>query len=405
MRLFYVESVNWAFTDFEGINPQEMIGLELGRRLQPKELYFSTDFEVQFLLKAAQRRKKTSEIKIISQNATTSLTQNSPPVALGNTILEENHFSFDSLLKEIFPANTIKLGVLSPFGRNLGDSLMFFTVVNEYQRRAVINKKKLEIHLFNAVLPESIGPTYRKSTCFYSISEFPCEFSLLHDLDAYIDFCRPHLHYDIPWVDSLFELSGILPDSVPLIAKRNTFTLNDTVYQEVCRFWKNFTGGIKRPVIIFNRESSTYIRTMPEKYYRKFINEFLELTDYHFVSLTPINFKHPRFTDLSSVSSSFDRYVSLVSLADGFITVDTSLYHFADAFNVPGVVIFTSQPPSRFSKYYPLVKGFQVEGGEKLDLKSWSNDPKDIKYANSLWKTIDAKTIIKHLNELLFEKL
>jgi hypothetical protein len=400
MRLFYLESMGWAETQYADPTPKEAIGLELGKRLKPNKLYILTDFEIEFILRAAQRQKKASDIKVLTQDTTAALIQKrGSPISLGNSQLEPNHISFDELLQKSALNSPVKLGIISPFGRNLGDSLMFFTVVKEYERRAAKHGKKLEIHLMNAVLPDNIGPVYRKSPSFSKISEFPCDFNLLFESDAYINFCRPHLHYDIPWIDSLFELSGIKPDSVSDLNKRNLFQLETRVQNKVGNIWEKFKAEVKKPIIIFNRESSTPIRTMPESNYKKLLKEFVNLTDYHFVSLTPIDFSHSGFTDLSSVSKSFDDYTSLISFADGFITVDTSLYHFADAFNIPGVAIFTCQPPSRFSKYYPLVKSFQIAGGEKLDLKHWSNDPADIEFADGLWNLLDSQMIIDLLNE------
>jgi hypothetical protein len=406
MRLFYVDTINWTENPGIGASPKEAIGLELGRKIEPQKLYIATDFEVEFIIKASKKFGNISDIKVLTGQVVQNLLGKSGfPIALGNPLLEKGRISFENLLEDKSIKDPIKLGVISPFGRNLGDSVMFFTIVAQYQKLAAEQGRTIEIHLMNAVLPEHIAPTYKNSPLFTSIREFPCDINFLSKVDAYINFTRPHLHYDIPWVDSLLELSGIPPEKIPDESKRNTFELDRTVSAQLDEFWEKLKSEKKPPFVIFHRESSTPIRTMPEEVYVKLLKEFLDLTDYHFVSLTPVNFTHPRFTDISQISlSGFDYYVKLISLADGFITVDTSLYHFADAFNVPGVIIYTCQPPERFSKYYPLVKGFQIEGGENLGLKSWSNDPVDIELADGLWSLLDSKMIINLFNEAQAKK-
>ena len=398
MRLFYVDSIKWAENCGADANPKEVIGLELGRKMQPQKLYIATELEIDFILQALKKYGGVSNIKILkSQVIQTLLNKEQFPVALGNPLIEENCISFDEFLKSRTSKNPLKLGIISPFGRNLGDSLMFFTTVRQYEKIAADYGRQIEIHLMNAVLPSGVRQTYEKFPLFSSIREFPDDIDWFTKVDAYINFTRSHLHYDIPWVDSLLELSGITPDRISDQAKRNCFDLDEDTEKRLDIPWKNFKSRINSPVIIFHRQSSTPIRTMPGDVYHKLLLEFLDLTDYHFISLTPVKFEHPRFTDLSHLSTDLDSYIKLISLADGFITVDTSLYHFADAFDIPGVVIYTCQPPSRFSKYYPFVKGFQIEGGEKLALKHWSNDPADIEIADALWSLLDSEMITELL--------
>lgn len=406
MRLFYIENTEWTDNSGDDADGQEMLGIQLGRKVEPNKLYLSTDFEVQFILRALHQYADPSLLKILTlRQIQKILAKDEFPIALGNPELEENVCSFETLLKNSSLKDPVRLGVISPYGRNLGDTVMFFSVIRQYKKIAADLGREIEIHLVNPVLTYDVRPTYESFGCFDSIEEFPCHIDWFSGIDAYVDFVRPHLHYDIPWIDSLFELSGIPPETVPDQNKRISFDLSDNADSILDDEWEKLRSKVNKPIIIFHRQSTTQIRTMPGKDYSRLLKEFLEITDYHFVSLTAVRFDHPRFTDLSHLSTNFRAYVKLISLADGFITVDTSLYHFADAFNVPGVVIFTSQPPDRFSKFYPFVKGFQIEGGEKLDLKSWSNDPADIEYSDGLWSKLNSEMLIDYLKEASGKKL
>lgn len=406
MKLFYVDNIEWTKNSGDGASAKEIIGLELGRRIAPQKLHIATKHEIGYISQALKKYADISLLKVLTVPVIENLLKKTDfPIALGNPSLEENCVGFEQLLANDSLKNPIKLGILSPFGRNLGDSLMFFTVVRTYKKIASDYDKEIELHLLNSVLPPGVRQTYHNSALFTSITEFPHDVNWLAGIDAYINFTRPHLRYDVPWVDSLLELSGIPPEKISGSLKRNSFDLNAEISAKLDIFWKNFKSEINSPVIIFHRESSTPIRTMPENNYLELLEEFLDLTDYHFVTFTPVKFDHPRFTDLSYLSTGFNEYVKLISLADGFITVDTSLYHFADAFDVPGVVIYTCQPPARFSKYYPFVKGFQIEGGERLELKHWSNDSADIELSDRLWSLLDAEMIVELLNEAMSERL
>lgn len=406
MRLFYIENTEWTDNSGDEADGQERLGIQLGRTMKPNNLYMSTDFEVQFILRALHQYADPSLLKILTlRQIQKILAKDEFPIALGNPELEENVCSFETLLKNSSLKDPVRIGVISPYGRNLGDTVMFFSVIRQYKKIAADLGREIEIHLVNPVLTYDVRPTYESFGYFDSIKEFPCHIDWFSGIDAYVDFVRPHLRYDIPWVDSLFELSGIPPETVPDQNKRISFDLGDNADGLLDDEWEKLRSKVNKPIIIFHRESTTQIRTMPGKDYFRLLKDFLETSDYHFVSLTPIKFDHPRFTDLSYLSTNFRAYVKLISLADGFISVDTSLYHFADAFDVPGVVIFTSQPPDRFSKFYPFVKGFQIEGGEKLDLKSWSNDPADIEYSDSLWSKLDSEMLIDYLKEASGRKL
>ena len=406
MRLFYIENTEWTDNSGDEADGQEMLGIQLGRRIKPNKLYLSTDFEVQFILLALRKYADASFLKILTiQQIKKILAKDNFPVALGNPEFEENVCSFETLLKNSSLKDPIRIGVISPYGRNLGDTAMFFSVIKQYKKIAADLEREIEIHLVNPVLTYDVRPIYENFGYFDSIKEFPCRIDWFSGIDAYVDFVRPHLRYDVPWIDSLLELSGIPPETVPDQNKRISFDFGNDADGKLEAEWERLRSKINKPIIIFHRQSTTQIRTMPGKDYFRILREFFEISDYHFVSLTPVKFDHPRFTDLSHLSTNFRAYVKLISLADGFITVDTSLYHFADAFDIPGVVIFTSQPPDRFSKFYPFVKGFQIEGGEKLDLKSWSNDPADIEYSDGLWSKLNSEMLIDYLKEVSGKKL
>lgn len=399
MRTFYLENTQWI----EGMpaaanNGKAEMGIQMAAKLKPQNIYLSAKVDLELLAIAAKMSGNSSSLKVINiQSQNDLLSKSCYPKMLGRKFGENSEIDFFDFIDGF--DRPVSLGLVSPYGRSLGDSVIFLTLVRELIRLGASRKKELKLHLISISMTESIDILFRNSGLFETVNSLPYPLSDFARFDGYIDFIRSHLHINIPWIDSLFEMSGIKPETVTLEAKRNKFQLNASVQKQIQEQWRTLKKEIGRPIIIFHRQASTPIRSMPEEVYMNLVKMLAEKTDYHFVSLTPMDFDHSRFTDISELSSSLDHYAALIAIADGFITVDTSFYHLADAFDTPGVVLFTTNALYRFAQYYPFIKSLQLEGGDKLKMMHWSNNPADIAYAEGLWSSLDFDKVALLLNE------
>jgi len=151
-------------------------------------------------------------------------------------------------------------------------------------------------------------------------------------------------------------------------------------------------------IILVHPKASTKIRTMPEDYFEGLVNFLLENTEFAVATLFPLSVEHPRYLNLSDFSKSFNHYAYIISRMDGLITVETSAFHIADAFNIPTLLIATTRHGYLQAKDYPTVSSIllgkddpdnpiiNIHGSEKEE---------HAEYARSLWYKLDYETILE----------
>ena len=68
--------------------------------------------------------------------------------------------------------------------------------------------------------------------------------------------------------------------------------------------------------------------------------------------------------DLSKLSRSVFDYIYVISKMDAMVTVDTSTYHIADAFDIPTVILGTTFAAEVYPRYYPYVGTYLLPGAK-----------------------------------------
>lgn len=393
LRLFYLTRELTAEDAGADAGTAATVGLRLAQDLPAQSVHLTTGYELGFILQALKQAGRPKDLNVIKFDSQLALLEKHPGLRrIGVPGPLEPALSYREFLAE-GPAKAARdIALISPFGAAIGDAVMFCTVVREYVRQAEADGRDVRLHLFQAPFNESVRELCARAELFASIQPLPTAFDNVARLEAYVDFSRPLASPQLPWVDAQLELGGMPPHAVPPVCKRNRMTLPPSLAPELEALVRP-PAVEGRAVVIFHRLAGTPIRSMPVEVAGRLLDALLEATDYEFISLTPFELSHPRFRDLSHLSRTHDHYARLISLADAFVTVDTSLYHLADAFDVPGVVIFTNNPPERFAAYYPYVKGLHLHGTERLGGKHWSEDGDDIAYAEELWRSLDPAAV------------
>lgn len=401
MRLFYLSRKLDAEALGKTLDLPALVGLRLAQGLDPEKIHFTTGYELGYVLQALAQAGNGKDLNVLTFKSQRALIDSHHRLQqIGSNDETESIISFIEFLNSIPPGTTKDVGIISPFGAALGDAIMFCTIVREYARQSRLKLCSVRLHLFQAPFNENVRVLCERSGLFASMRTLPAPLDDLTRLDAFIDFSRTIEVSQSPWIDMLFELGGISAHEIPPEFKRNKLSVPPSVELEIEPLLRHMVDG-HRPIVIFHHLAGTPIRTMPLKVAKELLSFLLESTDYAFISLTPFDFQHPRFKDISELSTTTDRYVYLISSVNSFLTVDTSLYHVADAFDVPGVVIFSTNLIERFGKYYPYMKGVQLPGIDQLGGKHWSEDQSDIAHVEELWKAIDPA----HVAELLKQSL
>lgn len=389
MRLFYLSRELKAADLGANSNLQAVAGVRLANGLRAERIHFATGYELSYILQSLTQAGKPKDLNVITFNSQRALIESHSRLQqIGSKDTAGSNISFAEFLRSNTPGTTKDIAIISPFGAALGDAVIFCTIIREYARQSRAAGCSVRLHLFQASFNENVRALCERSGHFTSIYELPAPLDDLARLDAFIDFSQTVEVSQSPWIDLIFELGGIPAHDVPPELKRNKLTLPPAVELEMGPLLRQVTGG-HSPVVIFHHLAGTPIRTMPPKVAKEMLSFLLENTDYYFISLTPFDFEHPRFKNIFTLSTTTDRYLYLISAVDSFLTVDTSLYHIADAFDVPGVAIFSTNLIERFGKYYPFLKGVQLPGIDRLGGKHWSEDQDDIAQVEELWKAID----------------
>jgi hypothetical protein len=249
-----------------------------------------------------------------------------------------------------------------------------------------------EIDLLQSTNHPGVHALYMETGFFKRAVDVPLPLSVLLNYDGYFIFSMEYVREDVPWVDGLLEAMAIDHTTVPRARKRNRLCVDPKVHREMAPLVAEAKAdGL--PLVLFHPLASTSIRSFPPQHINRFLDSVFSCRNWKIAATVPVQYNHPRFLDWSAAAHPFSRFVYLISRMDAFISVDTSAFHIADAFDVPGVVFFTTQHPERFLTYYPRIKGVEMEAGNRLSGLHSSEKPEDIAYAHSLWRNLEVKEV------------
>jgi hypothetical protein len=238
---------------------------------------------------------------------------------------------------------------------------------------------------------------YMQTGFFKRAVDVPLPLSVLLNYDGYFIFSMEYVREDIPWVDGLLEAMAIDHTTVPGERKRNRLCVDPKVHWELGPLVAEAKAdGL--PLVLFHPLASTSIRSFPPQYISRFLDSVLSCRNWKIAATVPVQYNHPRFLDWSAAAQPFSRFVYLISRMDAFISVDTSAFHIADAFDIPGVVFFTTQHPERFLTYYPRIEGVEMEAGNRLSGLHNSEKADDIAYAHGLWRNLEVKEVTNSID-------
>lgn len=300
----------------------------------------------------------------------------------------------------------ISLAIMNGFGSAMGDSIIGLTALRSFYQilSNTFDKVQLDVYLrFDAV--ERLKLVYQQHGIIDNILGMPVEVSRLLRYDFIIDFSGIISRYDQwapTWVMVDFYLAkfGIDPAQVSALHKRNVLQLNKHAEQTVVPILTKLRQ--QGQLLLFHPQTSSPTRSIPPDFYPSFLNVLIEKTDYCIISVTAIDFQHPRFHDLSTLSKSFHELCSIVAHCDAIICADTVIYHMADAFNIPTVALFSSiEPPLRI-RYYPTVVGILLAGAQQSPYfrKHRMEKALPVDSVQQLWKYLELALVIEQLNKV-----
>lgn len=264
--------------------------------------------------------------------------------------------------------NEINVAILNGMGTGIGDTLAGLTALAI--TRKFLERKFKKVNMDALIGPqcfESVAPVYAQSPVVDTVRPLPITLADLWQYDAFFDTGSLMHREDadrLPYVDFFLKQFGIDYWKIEPARKRNNIYLNKEIVDEL----DSDIGILKndgRKLLLFHPTASGDLRSIPEKRIAETMEEIIANSDYRIITVVPIPFQHERVTSLTEKSKSFQHLCAIVSRMDAIVTVDTSIYHIADAFNVPALVLFTTIDPGLRVKYYPTVKGMLLAGARE----------------------------------------
>jgi hypothetical protein len=313
--------------------------------------------------------------------------------------------ALDNQLKPFGGRTSLKLSIVNGFGTSIGDYLVGMTAWREVLGRlGRFGIREVDVEMW--VRPHGYRNALDVCMADSSLDRveiLPMPVRRFEDRDAFWDLSglsdRPTAGTK-PAVDFFLELMGVDPAGVPARDKRNRISLPLPVVKEVGEAIQDVTGRY----VVLHPMSGDLLRNMPVEVFRRLCRLVVEKLDCDVATLVPLPEMHERHLDLSATSSQgYLHYCGLVQRSAGIISVDTSIYHIADAFDVPAVVVFSTYSPRLRVAYYPRVDGLLLPGMEPESLRrreeaGQSTTPKDVM---QFWMDVDLHDLVRRLADMM----
>lgn len=275
-----------------------------------------------------------------------------------------------------------RLLLINGFGANLGDNLIgqraFSHVLSHI--RTVLPEVSVDVML-GIHGDDRLERLYRNAegiervlTSGMSLGELAHSYQGIFDCGELLSQPR---YGSMPMVDWYMWWMGIDPSGVADADKRNRISVPDPARKRAAELMEG--EGMR---IAINPKASVPLRSVPASAMSRLVDHILtRWPEARVVSLQPLEYDHPRFTDLSARITDIDILAAVVERCDALIGADTYTQHLADALDVPAVTFYTSVSPELYP-YYPLVEPVMLPDAERLP--AWGK----MKTSPGAWKVI-----------------
>lgn len=359
-------------------------------------LYVDVPANVRSLARACLLAGKRSSLKVydpspaalrfIDAHGTFNATAN--PSGKAPTVLENLCLKFGDRAE-------ISLAIIHPFARAIGDSLVFCTMLRILREQ--LNKLPFATRV--VLVQSSFHPTqhiYDQCTAIDSIVRLPILLSDLSEYDAVIDLSARVVPFSEPFLDGLLKQVGIDPAAVPLAEKRNRYAHNVSLDTELDAYISSAKRD-SQPCILVNHAANDRNRAMPAALMDCVLRRLLAETNYCFVVVSPSSLRHRRIFSALAASTPFNRLAAALTACDGFVSVDTSLLHLADALRVPGIGIFSVIPSRQYLPFYPQIRGIDLSASPYCAFDSYVTYS-DVQWDGAAgWAKVDGKKLARQI--------
>ena len=256
--------------------------------------------------------------------------------------------------------DTLRIGIVNAFGGGWGDLINGITALFHLRRFFVDRGVDVVFRLFSLkagrlrLLIER-DPTIRRS--IELIEQMPAPLSHLLECDFFFDVsnCTGWPSFQQPFVDYYLNAFSINPVMVSPWSKRHIFELSEKdVDEETVKIVDRY-----RDYILLAPNATAPIRSLSEPVTTEICKYLLETTNVNIILFGrekegfDIDVEDERVLKLPHGAKSFLDALYILKNAVALIAVDSALAHFADAFDIPTLAVFTTIQPHHRAAYYP----------------------------------------------------
>lgn len=322
---------------------------------------------------------------------------------------------------EDIDGDEISVFIINGMGTGLGDGMCGLAALNVFYKRLKQKYKKVIIDLGQPMVigDKNHQSLYSQESIVNSVSYLPIAVEKLIDYDLVLDNSAMIIRENFPnqaMTDFFLENLGIDPKTVPSKEKRIFIKKNERAERMLELPLKMLRRDPKKKLILLHTSASTVMRSMPRDVIKKAIKHILDADpNYIVITIDPMTDikddvskylagKKHRHINLSFKTGAFDLYTYIISQMDGIVTVDTSSYHIANAYNVPTVVIFQTIDPKLRVRDYPLCTAIEITKKNELAGIHISQDKKHIETMMGYWRNFDTKKLAESLKSVMIKK-
>ena len=290
-------------------------------------------------------------------------------VKLRREVYGDDPVSISDQLETLGSRSHLRLAFMSP-GNGIGDSVVAISAIRLFVQKLLGNFDDVSIDVLLPVISNwnhiSIRSLLLKEKWLNQVVSFPITIDQLRQYDAFIDNAggfRRSYFYEKSIMDGFLYKFGVPEGQVDEEAKRNHI---EFMPKDVSRELRKRISNAKKakPLLLFHPLANSKIRSVPKHKIEDVLNAIKrQFPDYGIVTVNALK-NVSGVMDISKLSRSVFDYIYVISKMDAMVTVDTSTYHIADAFDIPTVILGTTFAADIYPRHYPYVGTYMLPGAE-----------------------------------------
>lgn len=319
-----------------------------------------------------------------------------------NILLDSKHLKSNK--------SDITIGIINGFGNAIGtllQGLNSLLVLSEY-----LTKQHQFVNIrFNLYTLKSNTDTYFLSVLHKLTQQvnleikvifLPVLHSEIFENDYLVDnssYILDKNYLEYPIIDYFLKKYNL--DFTTIQSKKNNNFLKQILYENINPTYMKQIDTLfyGKKIVLLHPLSSTKLRSMPKKNVYQIIETIITSTDYYVVSAIDFDYKQKRFMNLSQYSDDFFKFCYIISQVDKVISVGTSTYHIAAAFDKDTLVIPTVYTDIVNSKSYQNTVNYLLPNLKQSKYyfhhKNNTMTEEEIAF---LWKNVELNEIINFIS-------